>query len=520
MLKLRDYQEEALKVIARRYDEGVNRQLLSLATGAGKTVIFATMISEWKRPTLVLAHTNELLTQARDKIKMVAPGLDVGILNGQTKGLDHAVVVASIQSARQPETLAALQARDFSLLVADECHHFAAPGTRTVLELLGFSQDVEKLLVGFTATPFRSDGIGLGGIFDEVVFEKSVCSLIEGGYLVPPRGIRISTDLDLRGVAQNRGDYAGSALAAVMDTQEVRSLVFEAYQKHAMGRSTICFASSVQHARSLAEGFNSMGISAHCVHGGTPREERDKAIAGFKDGEIEVLTNCNVLTEGYDAPSTECVIVARPTRSRGLYQQMVGRGLRRFPGKSECLVLDFGDQAHTLCSTVILLPDAEGSHKREQSIKSREKDLKKSLPDSLNVNLKRAYVSANLLSEEFNWTRQGIGYVLRGAEGQELMVMASGENVYNVVFSSGGARKYLARDLSFEYAFGAAEDFARENRILFILADRDAAWRGSPITARQLELFRKRGFKNGIDRLTRGQASDLIGAGALRRRFN
>jgi ATP-dependent helicase IRC3 len=515
-LPLRDYQQDCLDAILSKYQEGVHRQLVSMATGAGKTVVFSHIIRRLECPTLVIAHTNELLGQARDKIRMVCPELDVGIVNGSIKELDSHVVVASIQSARQPETLHKLIERDFELLIYDECHHSASDTSKEVLSKLGFDGITNKLLVGFTATPFRQDERGLAEVFDEIVFEKSIGELIEEGYLCPPRGIRVAINLDLREVAQSQGDYSSKGMSLVMDTQELRGLAVRAYQEHAEGIPAIVFTCSVGHAKRLERDFKTMGVVAETIHGEMPRSERERILSGYKRGDIQVLCNCQVLTEGFDAPQTSCVIVARPTKSKGLYQQMVGRGLRKHPNKNDCVVIDFNDRAHTLCNAATLLRDAEVAEQQEKERQQREREILEDVPDRLNKKLKSAYVRANLFSESFNWTQEGNHYLLKGTDGFELWI-GERDGLYKVVTRHGSQIGTLAEDLNFEYAFAAAEDYAAQHRELFILSDKGAAWRDLPISEKQKLIFRSKGYRAGVDHLTRGQASDLIASGALRR---
>lgn len=517
-LPLRDYQRACIELIEQEQQRGINRQLVSIATGGGKTVIFAHLISRLNRKTLVIAHTNELLEQAKDKILMVNPMLDVGLVNGLHKELDHQVVIASIQSARQPDTLAALCNTGFEVLIADEAHHFAAESPRMVLEALGFYGNSEKLLVGFSATPFRTDEKGLGEVFDEMVFEKSVGSLIEERYLCPPRGVRVTTDLNLREVASNQDDFNSSSLEKVMNTEEVRALAIDAYLKHANGLPTICFGASVAHATDLAQSFLAHDIRAAVVHGSMSKEEREFVLESYRQGELTVLCNCMVLTEGFDAPHTQCVIVARPTRSKGLYRQIVGRGLRKYPGKTECVVIDFCDSAHTLCSAEILLTDAEAAYTKERERKQQERVLQEGLPEKLNKNLKKAYVCLNLLGDSFNWTRNEGNHVLVGNTNTKIHIVQSQNCGYRVVFVDGPITQLIADGLTFEFAFACAEDLAKKNREKFLLVDRDAPWRDRPITDGQAKVFASGGFKSGISQLTRGQASDLIGSGALRRK--
>ena len=517
-LKLRPYQEECLSKIAESLKAGVHRQLIVIPTGGGKTVIFAHLIEHMKRRALVLAHTNELLEQAKEKIEMICPGLSVGLVNSDNKEFDKQVVISSIQSARRPETLKQLQQQNFTLLVADECHHFGAESNRHILESLGFGRGTQYLLAGFTATGFRNDSKGLGEIFDAITYQRNIKEMIQDGHLCAPRGLKIATDLDLSNVKTDDGDFQASSLAEAMDLPEMNTLVVESYCNHARGRKTLCFGVTVQHAANLSGAFQKQGISSKLVHGGMAKEERSSIIKDYRNGAIQVLCNCQVLTEGFDAPETSCVIVARPTKSRGLYQQIVGRGLRLWPNKPDCIVLDFGDQNHSLCSTALLLQDAECEQIIEEDEEDKaKKEILAALPVKLNQKLKAAIINYDPLGESFTWERDGKSYVMKGSGKSLLIVSPQSEDRYRVILSNGLNNQLIAENLTFEYAFSSAEDFAKENRKLFVISDMQADWRSYPISDRQKAHIISKGFKAGVEGLTRGQAAILIGSGALRR---
>lgn len=520
MLNLRPYQKECLEKIKKSYEGGTCRQLVSLPTGAGKTVVFANLIKEISCSTLVLAHTDELLKQAKQKIEMICPDLDVGIVNSDYKEFNKSVVVSSIQALYRTQNLAPLVNRNFGLLIYDECHHSSAEMSRKVIEELGFGPATKRLFLGMTATPTRQDGRGLGEIFDSIVYEKTIKDMIQEGYLCKPKGLKVATDLDMGSVKSTDGDYQASSLAKVMDTPELINLVIKAYQEHAEGLPTICFATSVQHAKNLAEAFKKINISSEAIYGDMPKEERAILIEQYRTGKISILTNCQVLTEGFDAPETSCIIVARPTKSPALYQQMVGRGLRLFPNKRECIILDFGDRAHTLCTIAMLFGDAEYlSHQEELESEEYKREILEKLPPNLNKKLKTAILNFDPLGEDFIWQKDGKLYALKGRGKTKLEIVPKENETFSVLFTNnpGGTQCNIADGLSFEYAFATAEDFAREHRHLFIVSDKDAAWRNLPISEKQSACLRSYGYKAGIENLTRGQASVLIGSGTLKR---
>lgn len=515
MLNLRPYQRECTEAIKNISRNGTKRQLVSLPTAAGKTVIFAFLIKELNCPALIIAHTTELLKQAEEKLRMIEPNLDIGFVDGDRKEFNAQVVIASIQSARVDANLEQLVKRNFPILIYDECHHAAADGARKVIDRLGFGQNTKKLLVGFTATAFREDGKGLGEVFDAIAFEKDTKSMIDEGWLVRPQGFKIATDVNLASVKSVDGDFVQASLAKVMDTLEMNSLIIESYIKRAYGKQAICFGVSVDHAKNLAAGFMARGIASKAISGETPRQEREQTIQEYRDGKITVLSNCQVLTEGIDLPETECIIVARPTRSKGLYVQMVGRGLRLWPNKKECVLLDFGDRNHTVCNAAMLLSDAS----EKPNTKYTKRDMLRELPVKLNPKLKVAIVSHDPLGESFVWERgDNKTYFMRGAGSARLSLVLYGKDKYSVIYQSETDYRIVAEGLSFEWAFSTAEDFAKANRKLFALSDKEAEWRKQPISDKQKETLRKCGFKAGIDQLTRGQASAIMQSGVLWRR--
>ena len=268
------------------------------------------------------------------------------------------------------------------------CHHAAAPTYRTALVHLGFlppadasdsdnddapdAADIEqmerdlanwdriaprdRLLVGVTATPNRSDAIGLGCVFQSIAYSYALKDAIADGWLVPITPWVVETTARLDEVRMNRGDFNQRELADAVNTQDRNQLAVASWQKYAPGQSTIAFTVDVNHAHALAETFRASGVRAAAVSGETPREERRDILRQFQEGRITVVTNCMVLTEGTDLPIASCILHAKPTKSATLYEQMTGRGLRLYPGKAECIVIDLVDIArkHSLMAAPVL----------------------------------------------------------------------------------------------------------------------------------------------------------------------
>ena len=227
--------------------------------------------------------------------------------------------------------------------------------------------------------------------------------MISEGWLVRPIAFKIVNDLDMSHVKTENGDFEEASLSRLMNTPELIHKVVDSYEANAFGLPAICFGVNIEHVESLEAAFRERGIASGFVHGRLSKRDREDVLKKYELGEIKVLVNCSLLTEGYDAAWTECVIIARPTQSPILFTQMTGRGLRLWPNKRHAIILDFGSKNHTLSNIALLLNDAE--IKEKGSIKKKENELLKSLPAKLNPQLKAAYVQANLYNNEFNWVR-------------------------------------------------------------------------------------------------------------------
>jgi len=329
--------------------------VVCLPTGAGKTVIFSELARLARRQVLVLAHREELVLQAREKIQRAMQGeAVVAVERGAERApSDAKVLVCSIRSLHEKRLARVVEGRDFGLVIYDECHHAAADDNLRVLRQLGALDDGwSGTLLGFTATTARGDGKGLDEVFERIVFQRTLPDMIDDGYLVPLRGFRVSTKADLTRLSGGGGsDFTEDELAEVVDVEERNALVARSIQELARDRRTIAFCVTVGHAMNLSYALNAVGVPAGIVHGAMKPDARAKALADFRAGKTQVLTNVAVLTEGFDDPEVSCVAMARPTRSDALYAQCVGRGTRLAAGKRDCLVLDFVDLSElSLCT--------------------------------------------------------------------------------------------------------------------------------------------------------------------------
>lgn len=324
--------------------------VLALPTGAGKTVIFSELARRARHPVLVLAHRDELVRQACVRIETMlrrdpSDARVVAVEQGEQQAAGNAaIVVASIRTLHEGRIGRVLGKRDVRLVIYDECHHAVASANRRVLEQIGaFEDDWPGTLVGFTATTRRADGRGLGEVFEEIVYHRSLREMIDDGYLRPLTGLRFDTGIDIGRVAAGNEDFEPAALEAAVDVRARNLLVARAIQECTRDRRTIAFCVGVGHARNLCRELRGLGIAAGLVHGDTPKAERAETLARFARGELQVMTNVGVLTEGFDDPGVSAIAMVRPTRSEATYLQCVGRGMRLSPDAKDCLVLDFVD---------------------------------------------------------------------------------------------------------------------------------------------------------------------------------
>jgi DNA repair protein RadD len=342
-MRLRPYQTDVIAQFDRTVAAGDRRIILVAPTGSGKTVIagaIARAAVEAGQRVLFLAHRREIIAQTCGKLanNEIAHGIIQAGFGDEPAALVQVASVATLHQRAIRSNRLALPAAD--LLVVDECHHATA---RTWRQIVAAYPDA--VLLGLTATPCRGDGRGLGGIFETMIECPQVPELIELGFLVGTR-VYAPTIPHLTGVRVQAGDWVESQLAERMDRPQLVGDIVCHWHRLAEGRRTVVFATGVQHSLHIRDEFIKSGVSAEHLDGTTPKDERDDILRKLACGAIDVVTNCMVLTEGWDMPDVGCCVLARPTRKIGLYRQMIGRVLRPAADKPDAIVIDHSGAVH------------------------------------------------------------------------------------------------------------------------------------------------------------------------------
>ena len=533
-IALRPYQEEALSSISTNLENGINKQLVVLPTGAGKTVIFSHLpkVLSTSLPMLVLAHRGELLTQAQEKILWSNPQLDVQIEKAELHADMCDVVVASVPTLGRAESERILKyPKDyFKSIVIDEAPHAAAPTYRRIIDYFNYD-----LLLGVTATPQRSDSVRLTDVFQEIVYYKTIQDLIQDGYLCRLVGYRVKTDTDISEVETNNGDYIASQLEEAINTPIRNASVVAAYLQIAPEKKAIVFASGVQHANDLALSFRQK-VTTEVLLGTTSEEDRLDILHRFKTGETKVLVNVGVLTEGFDEPSVEAIILARPTRSSLLYTQIVGRGTRLFEGKQHCIIIDIADTTKGKkplgLPTLLGLPpefDLQGQDLLEVANEYKKLEqfcpgeaVRVLNPDDIDLAYKRIDLfmppppnEIVLQYSAFVWAEVGENDFHLGINnGESLRIYIDPLGRWTVELtqanSSSSKTTILGHVEDIREAFVRSDKWVMNNRSTSItLIDSTAAWRSDGPTDAQKKLLKRIGVPVTSD-MTKGTASQII----------
>ena len=355
-MKLRDYQEEARTAIANEWEKGVKKTLLVLPTGCGKTIVFSKVVEDRVKlgeRVLILAHRSELLDQASDKLAK-ATGIFTATEKAEQSCLNSwfRVVVGSVQTLQRPKRLAQFDKDYFDTIVVDEAHHCISDSYQRVLEHFSNAN-----VLGVTATPDRGDMRNLGSYFESLAYEYTLPKAIKNGYLSPIKALTIPLELDLSAVSMQSGDFKASEVGTALDPYLEQ--IADEMLKYCIDKKTVVFLPLVKTSQKFRDILNEKGFKAAEVNGDS--KDRAEILDDFSKGKYNVLCNSMLLTEGWDEPSVDCIVVLRPTKVRSLYSQMVGRGTRLYPGKEDLLLLDFlwHTERHELCHPASLICENE-----------------------------------------------------------------------------------------------------------------------------------------------------------------
>jgi superfamily II DNA or RNA helicase len=331
MIKLRDYQEKAKRLY---FDEEQKEKLIVLPTGAGKTIVFSSIIHKHIKDKgnaniLIIAHRKELLHQAKEKL------LYFGI-NAEIDNIHAHININSVQKINN--RLEEYSLKEYDLIVIDEVHHIMSKSYLKIIKHIKYNN-----LLGVTATPNRTDNIGLGHVFKNITYSISIGEMIENKNLVGIKTINLTSNVDISNVGISKGDFNVKELSNKINTEDRNNLILENYLKHCITSKTIIFTVSVEQAETLNNLFRENNINSDVVHGKMCRTDRERILNDLKNEPDKVIINCMILTEGFDEPSILNVIIARPTKSESLLTQMIGRGLRLYENKKYCKVLNILD---------------------------------------------------------------------------------------------------------------------------------------------------------------------------------
>lgn len=524
-IQLRPYQTEAVEAVFAAYRDGLRRPGIGMATGGGKTIVFADIIRRSGERSLVIAHRKELIDQAAQKIGYVGiDPYDIGVVMANRNEADRPIVVASIQTIANPRRLERLGR--FGLVVYDEVHHSVSPTAIATLKALGVGPGLTTKALGVTATWDRSDGIGLGAIWEQVVYEVHIESLIAAGHLCDIRALTIETHLDTSTIGTHHGEYDMAEVEKRIVDSDYADTLAHAVREYAADRTSLVFAPNVATAYVYRDALRHEGITSEVVSGKTPREERQATLRRFQEGRLRSIVNVGVFTEGTDIPRVDCVVMGRPTQSRALYQQMAGRGLRTFPGKDDCLVIDLvGITAdHKLQKAASLIG---------RSVKAGTKEVASfrdwiagavahdepgttmvTIRGALGQTFRQQARAVDLIDRKrLAWTQVELNaFSLPAGEQGSVSIVGQADGTYRVIqFGRDKSRNEIASGLDIGYAQGVAEQFVIEHEAKQ-LANPSARWRGQPATEKQRETLVRMRLAHDPETITKGEASELITA--------
>jgi ATP-dependent helicase IRC3 len=575
-VQLREYQEECIQSVLAGLENGHKRLGISLATGSGKTVIFTQLIdrvkplTETATQTLILAHRKELVEQAARHCQSMYPDKTIELEMGKLWASGTAdITIASVQSITSQDRLFRFDPKRFKLILVDEAHHIVAPNYLRVLNHLGLGEKKQDSphLVGVSATFSRSDGVRLGAAIDEIVYHRDYIDMIGDKWLSNVIFTTVDSTADLSAVKRfgrgGSGEFDTADLSRVVNTEKINEITVKSwFAKAAERKSTLVFCVDLAHVASLTKTFRQYGVDARFVTGDTPTRERSERLNAFRKGEFPVLINCGVFTEGTDVPNIDCILLARPTRSRSLLIQMIGRGMRLYPGKENCHIIDmvsalstgivttptlFGLDPSELVSDASV-KDMEQLHERKEAEKARAMQTATASNNPLpsgqihNVTFTDYDSVFDLMADtseekhirilsQNSWVSVGAGrYMLSGTDYSFIRLeMVATEDPDSPMYSAWEVRRLpgaskapyatprkILEAKTFADAVHGCDNYASnlQARYPYFFVGSRAKWRESPPTDTQLKFINKMLAKYDehltADDITKGQAQDMI----------
>lgn len=526
----RPYQTDAITAMLGAPGRGVTRPMCVIPTGGGKTVVFAHMVHRRPGRVLVMAHRDELIDQAAEKLAMVTGRSDIGIVKAEADDAHAPLVVGSVQTLTRPGRIErVVDAGPLATVIVDEAHHSVAPTYLRVLGAAGCLDAGGPLTAGFTATAMRTDKLALGKVWQEIAYQIGIVQMIAEDYLCDVRGQQIGTDFDLANVTKAHGDYTDGSLGQELERSDALEASVEAWLKYAVddrhpdGRQTVAFTPTVATAHALAAIFRRRGVPAEAVDGTTHPDDRRDRLARVASGETRVIVNCAVLTEGWDCPPVSCGLMLRPTQSAPFFVQMAGRILRKFTGlisgvpftKGDALLLDIAGNDHKL-ATLATLAGLKERPKPGQTLLDAADEEEGRERGRLAIGAARTQQVELLRRGDLHWIDvEGCWVLPAGAHALILVPAAQpGEDSWAVWRTERNRppRRESHAAFTLDWAQGVGEEVARAHG--GVLSQKSAAWRAEGATKPQRDRLRALSieWKPGQGRLTRGAASDLITA--------
>ena len=511
--ELRPYQIESVEAV-KNLQPNFNG-ILSLSTGTGKTVIMSAIANEVKSRCLIVVQSQELREQTVEKLYNTNPDLDVGSVQASLNSVSNKVVIATRQSLTHSKSTRLEQMSehgDFELVFFDECHSSVGQ-IKKILDKLNPNIKV----IGLTATPFNEE---MKKVFHGIIYEKSILEMINSGYLCEPKAIFVHSDTDLSNVKTIAGEFNQRQLEDTVNTDTRNDLVVESYIKYASDRkATIVFASGIAHARDICQKFKDNNIICDYIDSTIEDKQRELIISNFKSGNLPVIVNVGILTLGFDYPPCDCILLCRPMKSKILYTQIIGRGLRTSEGKSNCLIIDVVDivRKHDLMTmtdifgveikdqeTLTEAIEREEKNKvekleREELAKQKEQERLKLIAEELK--LFKTNMSEYFSEAYYSWFKCDINtFALSITSDLHYTIYKNlQENSFELYMVDTtnriNTKDYISEDDNLINLIEEAEKYASRKYSTFL--DRKAKWKYEPATQKQLDWLKKEWWANG-----------------------